>query len=144
MGEPLLAYDVVSRDLSEGSGRGNVRLRQLLALALARTCATEKANTILKELKDQGHADGETLGLLARTYKDLWKLVPDIEIGKLHLEAAYNLYFTAFQQAEQKKNADDGIYNGINAAALCQFLDRKKRQQPWLVKSKNCAIKGSE
>ena len=48
-------------------------LRQLLALALARSGASDSANAVLQTLYKEGHRDEETLGLLARTYKDLYQ-----------------------------------------------------------------------
>ena len=78
-GEPLIAYDVVSKGLKLKAG--DVRLRQIEGLALARNGAVEKANRLLEslyvELKNKETAtgrkilDGETLGILARTYKDI-------------------------------------------------------------------------
>src|SRR5438309_2361916 len=67
-GEPLLAYDVISEGLKNYPT--NVRLRQLQALALARSGATERANRLLEQLREENHLDEETLGMLARTYKD--------------------------------------------------------------------------
>ena len=68
-GEPLLAFDVVREGLSILPA--NVRLRQLQGLALARSGASERANEVLEELRREGQADEETLGMLGRTYKDL-------------------------------------------------------------------------
>ena len=68
-GEPLLAFDVVREGLSIFPA--DVRLRQLQGLALARGGATKRANFILEELRSEGEADEETLGMLGRTYKDL-------------------------------------------------------------------------
>ena len=69
MGEPLLAYNVLETALSDCPT--NLRLRQLKGLSLARSGALERANVVLSELRHEGHNDGETLGLLARTHKDL-------------------------------------------------------------------------
>ena len=70
LGEPLMAYDVLKEGLKHWSD--DVRLQQLMALALARSGATHKARYILTQLIAQGHEDIETLALNARTYKDLW------------------------------------------------------------------------
>jgi hypothetical protein len=58
----LLAYDVLSDALKETPN--NVEVRQQLALALARSGATQRANFILTQLRDEGHRDEETLGIL--------------------------------------------------------------------------------
>jgi hypothetical protein len=68
-GQPLLAYDVAVEGL--GHDPKDVELRQIQGLALARTGAPAKAREILEQLSEEGHADEETLGILARTYKDL-------------------------------------------------------------------------
>src|SRR5439155_20002360 len=68
-GEPLLAYDVIREGL--GIWPADVRLRQLQGLALARSGATERANTALEKLRSEGQTDEETLGMLGRTLKDL-------------------------------------------------------------------------
>src|SRR2546428_7966690 len=69
-GEPLLAYDIFEVGLKRWSG--HVRMRQLQALALAQSGATGRAQGILEALAKESSADGETLGILARTWKDLW------------------------------------------------------------------------
>ncbi len=53
-----------------GATGADVRLRQLQGLALARSGALERASEILEQLRAEKHADEETLGMLARTYKD--------------------------------------------------------------------------
>ena len=60
-GEPLLAYDVVAEGLKLWSA--DVVLRQLQALALSRSGATDRANAILHELRNEGASDEETLGM---------------------------------------------------------------------------------
>src|ERR1043165_3066933 len=70
VGEPLLAYDAISEGVK--CFPSDTRLRQLLALALARSGAAGPANRLLLDLYAEGHQDEETLGLLARTHKDLW------------------------------------------------------------------------
>jgi len=68
-GEPLFAFDVITEGLAILPG--DPRLRQLQVLALARSGATERANTMLEEIRREGQTDEETLGMLGRTYKDL-------------------------------------------------------------------------
>ena len=63
-GAPILAYDTLADGLA--AFPGDVRLRQLLGLALARSGAPRAAVPILERLRDEGHTDEETLGLLAR------------------------------------------------------------------------------
>ena len=75
LGEPLLAYNTIQKALVDEPG--DLRLRQLRGLALARSGALQRANEALAALRDEGHSDGETLGLLARTHKDLALTVDD-------------------------------------------------------------------
>src|SRR3954467_15643077 len=75
--EPLLAHDIVRAGLEHDPG--DVRLRQLLALALARSGSTPRAQAVLEALERDGHTDDETLGLLARTWKDRWRHAEDPE-----------------------------------------------------------------
>ena len=113
MGEPLVAYDVVTRGLELWPG--DVRLRQLQALALARSGAGQRAAKQLMQLREQGCADEETLGLLARTSKDLGLKTADPEARRNHFRRAFELYSEAYQRTS-------GVWTGINAAAMAVAL----------------------
>ena len=116
MGEPLLAYNTLQKALVEHPA--NLRLRQLKGLALARSGALQRANELLSALRSAGHVDGETLGLLARTHKDLALLDGDDEHKALHLEAAYEIYATGYRESKRVGAIDDAYYTGINAATM--------------------------
>jgi class 3 adenylate cyclase len=118
LGEPLFAYDVLREGLNEWST--DVRLRQLQALALARSGATQRANDILVQLHGEGHSDEETLGVLARTYKDLWAQATDESERKRQLQLAYKFYDEAHERSS-------GYYSGINAATMALLLGEKER-----------------
>ena len=81
-GAPIVAYDRLAEGLLLFPG--DVRLRQLLALALARTGASDAAIPLLEALRAEGHTDEETIGLLARTYKErtLAATTPDQVMGR--------------------------------------------------------------
>jgi class 3 adenylate cyclase len=113
MGEPLVAYDVMTRGLELWPG--DVRLRQLQALALARSGAGERAAKQLIQLREEGHADEETLGLLARTSKDLGLKTADPEVRRNHFRRAFELYSEAYQRT-------GGVWTGINAATMALAL----------------------
>lgn len=83
-----------------------LKLRQLWALALARCGAASKANEILAQLGER-FRDEETLGLLARTYKDLWLQSGDAA----RLRQARDAYREAHALS-------GGTWSGINAATL--------------------------
>jgi len=113
LGEPLLASDVLAEGLKRHAG--DVRLMQLQGLALARAGATQRANAILAQLDRDGHGDEETLGLLARTCKDLGMRATDPEERKAQLSRAFDAYARAYR-------ASDGYWSGINAATLAVVL----------------------
>jgi class 3 adenylate cyclase len=118
LGEPLFAYDVLREGLSLWPA--DVRLRQLQALALARSGATQRANDILVQLHQEGHSDEETLGVLARTYKDLWAQATDATEREAQLQLAYQFYNEAHERSQ-------GYYSGINAATMALLLGQRER-----------------
>lgn len=115
-GEPLLAFNVADTGLQHWPG--HVRLRQLQALALARTGDIERANRILAELAAGGLDDTETLGVLARTHKDLGLRARDPAQRAKHLEAAFSLYGQAYASSRRRGEAAGAYYTGINAATV--------------------------
>jgi class 3 adenylate cyclase/tetratricopeptide (TPR) repeat protein len=118
LGEPLFAYDVVAEAIRYSPH--DVRLRQLLALALARSGAAESANSVLSGLYKDGHRDEETLGLLARTHKDLARETIDPCEATEHFRQAYKFYAQAYR-------ATGGYWSGINAATLALFLSEREQ-----------------
>ena len=124
LGEPLLAYNAIQKALVDQPG--DLRLRQLRGLALARSGALQRANETLAALRTEGHADGETLGLLARTHKDLALTVDDDEQREHHLSEAYEIYATGYRESEQHGEIADAYYTGINAATMAFLRDDLK------------------
>ena len=117
-GEPLLAYDVIAEGLRIWPS--DVRLRQLQGLALARSGATERANTVLAMLRRDGHGDEETLGMLGRTYKDLAGTAAKPAQREEFLKHAAETYTEAYQ-------ATGGYWTGINAATMNLLIGQKDR-----------------
>ena len=109
IGEPLLAFDVISEGLEVWTT--DLRLRQLNGLTLARGGSPYKANQIARELQAEGNQDDDTLGLLGRTHKDLWEKESQEQEKAAQLERAFDAYYTSYQ------NTGSG-YTGINAATL--------------------------
>jgi class 3 adenylate cyclase len=127
-GEPLLAYDVLSAGLEHWPQK--VRLKQLTGLALAECGAIERGNLILLDLYENGNIDGETLGILARTYKDLWSLRKQPSRKLEALEKAHAYYYEGYQWATKSKKRswlDEALYNGINAATTALLIGRQKQ-----------------
>jgi hypothetical protein len=115
-GEPLLAYNSVQEGLEKWPS--DLRLRQLQSLALARSGAVARANQGLQKLREEGHGDAETLGLLARTHKDLGVSAGDAAGRAAHLKAAFDLYDEAYQRACWQGDMAEAYYTGINAATI--------------------------
>jgi class 3 adenylate cyclase/tetratricopeptide (TPR) repeat protein len=117
-GNPLTAYDAASAGLKHFPA--NARLRQLLGLALARAGATAAANEVLIALYKEGHRDEETIGLLARTFKDLAGRSLNDSEAKLNLRRAFELYSEAFRN-------QGGYWTGINAATTALLTDEREQ-----------------
>ena len=86
-GEPILAYNAAQAGLAQWPQ--HLRLRQLQGLALARSGDVTRANRLLAQLADEGCGDTETLGMLARTHKDLGLAAQDGALRAQHLEAGF-------------------------------------------------------
>lgn len=123
-GEPLTAYNTLQPALDRWPG--HLRLRQLQGLALARGGDIERANAVLAALAAEGHEDGETLGLLARTHKDL-ALRTNGAARAPHLRAAYEIYERAYRRALSGGDRAAAEYTGINAAAMAVLLGELDR-----------------
>jgi class 3 adenylate cyclase len=115
-GEPLLAYNAVQVGLH--AWPENLRLRQLSGLAIARSGDVERANRLFRELAAEGIADSETLGMLARTHKDLALGTDDAACRAFHLASAFRIYSQAYESACVSGAGSDARYTGINAAAI--------------------------
>ena len=115
-GEPLLAYNAVQDGLRVRPG--NLRLRQLRGLAVARSGDTARANELLCELAAEGVADAETLGMLARTHKDLALASRSAPDRASHLVSAFRSYSQAYEAACTSGAFGDASYTGINAATI--------------------------
>ena len=112
-GEPLQAFDTLADGLKQFPT--DCRMRQLLALALARTGASRLENQMLTRLASEGFNDEETLGLLARTHKDLWADSSDPRQRQYHLHKAFSSYRDAHERS-------GGYWSGINAATMALLL----------------------
>src|SRR5215472_886709 len=117
-GEVLLAYDVITEGLKNRPQ--DVRLRQLQGLALARSGASKRANCILEQLRTEKHIDEETLGMLARTYKDLAARSKNPCDARNLLSRAAEIYADAYQ-------LKGGYWTGINAATTALLIGKTRR-----------------
>jgi len=117
LGKPLLACDILEEGIKLRPG--SRRLRQLQALALLRGGATERANRILGQLDREDAADEETLGLLARTHKDLGLRAADPATRMAQLSRAHEAYARAYRLT-------GGYWTGINAATLAVVTGQRE------------------
>ncbi len=119
--DDLLARGLVPRayDLLESirgrAGAGAPILRRK-ALALARLGRVRQAQSLLSGLYARGDRSPETLGILARTHKDLWKASPPGRRRLRHLRTSRDIYRESF-----RAHPRDG-YTGVNAATLSLLL----------------------
>jgi class 3 adenylate cyclase/tetratricopeptide (TPR) repeat protein len=113
LSEPLFAHDILAEGIRFHPT--SLALRRLLGLALARSGATVSAHDLLRSLYEQGYRDEETVGLLARTHKDLARETADASKADYHLRRALELYLQASQ-------ATDAYWSVINAATLARIL----------------------
>ena len=134
-GEPLLAYDVASEGLAIWPE--DVRLRQLQGLALARSGATARANTILESLQSAGQTDEETLGMLGRTYKDLASYAKSTPEREQLLARAGEIYTQAYESS-------GGYWSGINAATMNLLIGETERAHELAGKVRDQCLKEIE
>ncbi len=131
-GEPLLAYDIVSAGLAIWPK--DTRLRELQGLALARSGAAERAHAILEDLRREGHATEETLGMLGRTYKDLAAAAaPDRR--QEYLKRAAETYGEAYRTT-------GGYWTGINAATTNLLVGETTRARELAGKVRDQCLPG--
>lgn len=110
-GFALWAIEVLVEGLK--AAPGSVVLKQQYALGLMRTGRPQQARNILNALiaENESHRTGETLGLLASSYKISWSSAHDETEKKESLDQCYNIYRQAFEQTGE-------YYPGINAATM--------------------------
>ena len=70
-------------------------------LALARSGDIELANQLLTDLAAEGTSDAETLGMLARTHKDLALRTTNAARRTEHLASAFRIYYQAYEVARR-------------------------------------------
>lgn len=98
-----------------------IRPRQLLGLALARKGNWQEAQIVLEELYSSGERDAETVGILARTWMDRYRVTGD----RHYLQRSRDLYAEAFAAAP------DDYYVGINSASKSVLLGEMERARAY-------------
>jgi len=130
VGEPLMAYDVLSQGMACFPEKADpallnpedralwARMMQLTGLALVQSGAIHSARKVLRKLERKGFRDGETLGLLARTFKEIGFARSSGPESRTHLAIAHAHYLEAFENARKSEDLAGAFYTGINAATL--------------------------
>ena len=113
-GQTFLGYDILDEGLRFYPG--NVVMLQQKALALARLGDPQEAQRILLPLYKQGNTDPDTIGILARTYKDFWQKTRDERKRQDFLKLARKVYKHGFEINQEDE------YTGINAASMSLLL----------------------
>src|SRR5207237_6807808 len=121
-----------ARDLLERARElepDDVEARQLEGIALGRAERYAEARESLRRLAEE-QKDGETLGLLARTWKDewtqIWNAHPQREADPLAAarDTASTLQSTASAYVEAFRAAPGDYYPGINALTLGRLWEQ--------------------
>lgn len=95
-------------------------LKQMLALSLAQTGALDAARTALDDVLKDSANDVETLCLIGRVYKELWRHAGTREDGLAALRQSAKCYADAFER-------DESYYPGINLAFTLAALGEKEK-----------------
>lgn len=122
LGDPVFAFDALAEGLENWPG--DTRMQTLKGLALTRCGATEKANAMLEQMYADGSRDEETVGILARTHKDLWLNSGQPEARQFHLQRCAALYAEAYRLHK-------GYWTGINAATFALLNGDKAQAGIW-------------
>ena len=120
-GQLLVAIEAARNGLSTFGG--SPLLRQQLALALAQTGALDAARQLLAQLVLQGDKGEETLCLMGRVYKELWRQEGDRDEALRALEQSRDFYGDAYARYRT-------YYPGINLAfALAMSGQQSEAEQ---------------
>jgi len=140
-GEPLLAYDILAEGLAQlpdlpilamypdDQRRLYVRMSQQQALALAQSGAVFEARNLLVALRAKGAEDGETAGLLGRTFKTLAFSLDNDEQRKAACHEAFSVYLQGYRKSKDQGDLEAAYYNGVNAATMALFSGLKEQAE---------------
>jgi tetratricopeptide (TPR) repeat protein len=98
----------------------SLKVKQLRALALAKTDNIDEAIQILERLYKSGERDAETSGLLAGRYKQKWCKTEESQ----YLKFAYDVYKDGFDSTKDS-------FAGINAAATALYLGDHEKSKSY-------------
>ncbi len=117
LGEPSFAYETAAEGLVRF--KGDPRLKQFQALAMAQSGAPRAALGILESLEKSWESDPAALPVFARVCKDVWRLAFDPDTKRKALEKSFEYYQKAFA-------AKPEFYTAINAATTALLLGKRE------------------
>ncbi len=121
-GEHMLAIEIGEQLVSKGSFKDKVPVLQQKARALAIIGSSGESRAILEGIPPARADEAETLGLLARVWKDLAVIAEDAEESKKCFVESLASYVRGFDSAVASNDSDGAAYCGINAAAVAVWL----------------------
>ena len=105
-------------DLLEKGQDENIRLQQLLSLALKKTGQNKSALKLLRKVKLKYPNDDETISLLASAYREEYRINSNIH----DLTKSNNLFKEVF-------DSTSNLYSGINASSTALYLKEFKESR---------------
>ncbi len=117
--DPFRAHDLAVEAMKEWPDE--LFFSHVQAHSLAQTGSPLHAVDLLTKLRDAGHHDPETLGLLGRAWKDIARDALSDEEQRAALRQAFDAYREGLDRAECTGECA-GYYPGINAAAVGVLL----------------------
>lgn len=121
-GSHLLAIQIAEEIVAERSFDDEVPILQQMARALAILGSSEEALAVLRDIPAGRSDASETLGLLARVWKDLAVETDDAGERERCFRESLRYYSEGFSLAEKSGDAGGAAYCGINAAAVAVWL----------------------
>jgi hypothetical protein len=121
-GKHLLALEVAEAILAEKSFDDAVPVQQQMARALAILGSSDEALAVLNGIAPGRADEAETLGLLARVWKDLANSAEDAAEAERCFRESFGCYAKGFEIAVKHNDAGGAAYCGINAAAVGVWL----------------------
>jgi hypothetical protein len=124
-GNHLLALEVAEAILAEKSFDDAVPVLQQMARALAILGSSDEALSVLRGIAPGRKDEAETLGLLARVWKDLANSAQDAVEAERCFRESFVCYAKGFEIAVKHNDAGGAAYCGINAAAVAVWLGER-------------------
>ncbi len=134
-GTHLLAVEIAEEIIVSRSFEEAVPIQQQMARALAILGSSEEALAILQQIPSGRNDAAETLGLLARVWKDLAVEAEEAEERERCFRESLRCYSEGFSLAESVGDVGGSAYCGINAAAVAVWLGETESAKDFAAKA---------